>query len=302
MCGAVATMGKAKKDFAKQKLKVGKGKLQPVNATNTSFTSKKLNVPTQSLGNKQNLHTNLNLVKHHQAAVRKQAITYIHEHHHLHPSNISTIINAVVGLIVDSDHQVRQAVLKLLSEIEPATLSTFAPTILLFVHSAMTHITPAIRAEATLYLDVLLNKAPDQTIRQGFVRTLELFMTLLGFTAANKSSTAGAMATTSLSFGKNATKTKLTHLKSLQSLLALGLANDSLPPDNLFHPDTFAFMIPTIAQPYTYGDRVVTEDSEARMTIVDELRPVLESGLSLSVKEGGDAGRIAARVLSTLTV
>ncbi|ANB15824.1 Ipi1p [Sugiyamaella lignohabitans] len=144
-------------------------------------------------------------------------------------------------------------------------MSSHSPFIMLYVHSAMTHITPEIRAQSTDFLNILLETVPEQVSRLSWAKTLKCFFPLLGWPLEDEKKTSSgpkhpgttissASVTTGLSFGASAAKTKLAHIMSLDKLLNIGLdealdsASDNLPP--FHHPETAKFLLPIRSGPY----------------------------------------------------
>ena len=183
--------------------------------------------------------------------------------------------------------------------------------IMLYIHSAMTHITPAIRAQSTAYLDVLLDTAPEQVARLGWSKTLSCFFPLLGWPVGSEvSSLAAATVTTGLSFGKDAPKTRQAHIQSLEKFLLVGLDKklDSslvrLPP--FHHSEAGKFWLPQTSNPYlslglfgqSHSEDPVTEDVESRYALLEKYSAALARGLDSCVKEGGQVGRVAAAILN----
>lgn len=272
---------KKKKDFDKPKLKVGKKKPQQTNATETSFKSKAILVPNQL--RTEGVDHYLSLLRHHQAAVRCQALTQLDQYVDAEPRRI---LVAVAPLITDTDRNVRAGCRSLLRQLDPHHVAASTAIILLYVHAAMTHINTGVRSESTLVLDWLLDVATDDIKRIGFEKSLQLFPSLLGF--ADKGS--GGVVVVALAFSP---KTRTAHLQALRKLIAIGASPDVVGPNVLFHPDTVRFLLPTVSDPYTPD---ATEDCAARLEIVNRLRPVLSAGLLGVTREGGELGRLASKI------
>ncbi|KAI8319519.1 hypothetical protein GQ54DRAFT_243433, partial [Martensiomyces pterosporus] len=120
-------------DFKKVKLKVGKKKAPPTNATDTSFTSKSIVLTGQSitadksaeLTNSRNLTLKnvLTQLRHYSAATRKDAVSGLADFLSLHPEVLGTelgsIIDGTVKLIVDNEPVVRKGLLRLYTNTLP---------------------------------------------------------------------------------------------------------------------------------------------------------------------------------------
>lgn len=288
-----------KKDFTKQKLKVGKSRQPASNATSTAFTAKAISLPNQTLGKKANLQTYLSLAKHHSVQARKEAVLHLQEIALTSPPSLASICHALGPLILDTEKDVRQNVLKFMKAMPESSLAAHSSLLLLYIQSAMTHITPSIRGESTSFLDALCVNCPQEVARLGFAKTLSLFFPLLGWPLEGNAQ--ASVVSTALAFGKLADKVKFAHLQSLYRLLELGLADAPVVEEPLFHPDTLKFMIPKVSEPFArlgFGTTPenVTEDRDARELVVSHIQKPLVNGLAIVTKEGGEIGRVAARI------
>ncbi|KAI6132763.1 hypothetical protein EV401DRAFT_218114 [Pisolithus croceorrhizus] len=169
-------------DFAKAKLKLGKGKKAPSNVVDTSFKARSIVLPTQSITvEKDNVPTTrrkqtfgdiLSLLRHHNAGVRKDAIFSAKELFNDHPdiitSSMAALFSACARLIGDTDAGVRKALLSffewLLVRVARDDLVPHVPQLLLFTTSAQTHIFPEIRIDAVRYLDLFLGVMPEYVV------------------------------------------------------------------------------------------------------------------------------------------
>ncbi|KAK1234540.1 rRNA processing protein, partial [Marasmius sp. AFHP31] len=173
-------------DFAKAKLKLGKGKQTPSNVIDTSFKARSIALPTQSITvekdedapttrRRQTLEDLLSHLKHHNAGTRKDAVLGLKElvtdHLEVAASSFPVIVNATVRLIGDEDASVRKALLTLyswmLSRIPPAEQEDVVPhssVFLLYTSSAQTHIFPEIRIDAVRFLNLLLESVPEAVV------------------------------------------------------------------------------------------------------------------------------------------
>lgn len=282
-----------KKDFEKQKLKVGKKKPERSNATATTFSTKSLTLRSQHKA--PDLAGYLALLRHHHAPTRRQALANIRAELHLHERVLGDLLDSICPLAVDVDRQVRHEAGAFLGAVDGAALAPHVARVLTHVHAAMTHLTPAVRADSTRFLDALLAQCPEALVRVGFAPTLQLYFPLLGWPMSG-SSQAGSVAAT-LALGRLAPAARAAHLNSLASLLARGLSDDKLEDPVLFHSDTHKFLIPSVSDPFSLA---VTEDAEARREAIRLFEMPLAAGLQSVVKEGGDAGRMAARILTEL--
>ncbi|ODQ68105.1 hypothetical protein NADFUDRAFT_30284, partial [Nadsonia fulvescens var. elongata DSM 6958] len=258
-----------KKDFVKAKLKVGKTAAKSTTHTDLSFRAKTISLPGQSLSLAASLANAksgsasettitsspsnialavphfISLVHHHSDKARKEALIWLSQQD---PVVLSTfakqIILKAIPLITDGNKEVREALVDLLktlghSESSPkhSLLSPHITSLILYVHAAMTHVTPIIRATSTDPLDVFLDCCPEEVCRLAWKKTLNCYFCLLGWTkvdakkinskknASNPTMSASlvttsAETTTSLSQSR---KNRVKHLKSLLKFLNAGL-------------------------------------------------------------------------------
>ncbi|PWW75450.1 hypothetical protein C7212DRAFT_358065 [Tuber magnatum] len=174
------------KDFQKPKLKVGKARAKADNFTNTSFRSKAITLTTQSLHTTAPSTTylfthHLSLLTHHNATTRRESLSYLKTHLpaalSVTPSTTpnaisnlpttSSLIASLLPLILDPSASVRAQLLTLLAHLPHTHLTLHTRKILLFVNSAMTHISSDIRMDSTKFLDWLLGASGEEVFSAG---------------------------------------------------------------------------------------------------------------------------------------
>lgn len=221
----LATMAKRKAagDFQKTKKKLGKGKQVNANVTDTSFKARTIALPQQSVtvDRSQSLTTRRNqtlpelasLTRHATPGVRRDAVQGMHELATRYPELVvhdaGALLHPVLALIGDDDRQVRAALRTYLGAVlramEPAQLAPFAPALLLFTTSALSHIATTVRLDALLVLELLLETMPRATTEawHGALdgaadghgkRVLQAFFALLGVGAEALRGTPAAVA------------------------------------------------------------------------------------------------------------
>lgn len=265
------------KDFVKKKLKVGKTAAKPDNHTDTSFTSRAISLPNQSLNRKQtsdslddkkreevDITHHLSLVKHHALTTRKEVLSYVEQHLPSNPSLYKNIITSCVPLIVDSSQSVRNQLSLLLiacAKNKPGLLDLHLKSIILFIHSAMTHIQPDIRNSSSVkFLAVLVDYSGSSLVRSYFIKTLKSFFTLLAWTLDDKKKSISLAITTSSATGGSTKKARIGHLLVLRKFLAAALfPNDEdlngskvidISNTCMIHPLSGKYLIPSISRPY----------------------------------------------------
>ncbi|KAG8934272.1 hypothetical protein FRC01_004053 [Tulasnella sp. 417] len=185
-------------DFSKPKLKLGKGKQLATNATDTSFKSRSIALPTQSISiqKDQSLPTirrNLTLdqlviqTKHYSVTVRKDGLLGVKEFLTSYPKLLEPNLNAIIGAttrnISDEDagvrHAVHQLYMYIFSALSEGALIPHANAVLLHATSALSHIFADVRVDSLLFLDLLMERTPSALSRSRS-RVLDGYLSLLG--------------------------------------------------------------------------------------------------------------------------
>ncbi|KAJ6263396.1 hypothetical protein Dda_1959 [Drechslerella dactyloides] len=299
------------KDFAKPKLRVGKSKPKADNHTSTSFKSKAVVVGHQSLNAaaptaQTQLKHNLTLLNHHSYTTRRDSVAHIASVLSSLPSSgpplpYSVILPALAPLILDSAAPVRNQLLTLLTNfakpkdlrqdaIIPAdAVRMHTPRFLLYIHSAMTHISADIRADSTNFLAFLLDVVGEEAVRgaKGWGKTLKCWMVLLGWESATAG---GGVRTSTIEFsdpGKNK-KASLQHLGVLKRFLTVGMLEVEEPVSHLDigmndflrpHQYTELYLLPRTSNIYAHLSLFATsaavengneEDAEGGKQLLEE--------------------------------
>ncbi|KAK6204976.1 Rix1 complex component [Scheffersomyces amazonensis] len=269
------------KDFVKAKLKVGKTAKKPDNYTDTSFTAKTISLPNQSIQSRVSnagssstssgsasqtdidLTHQLSLTKHHSSSTRKEVLLYIQNHLPANnPSLYKQIVASTVPLILDTSMQVRTQLISLLTECankQPGLLDLHIRSIILFIHSAMTHIQPEIRNSASKFLAILIEHAPSSLVKSYFIKTLRSYFTLMSWTLTTDKKSVSLAITTSSTIGNSSVKkARSHHVSILKSFLNASLfieeqKNNDIDEENviLTHPQSLKYLVPTTSQPFT---------------------------------------------------
>ena len=166
-------------DFKDPKQKVGHSKLKQANATDTSFRSKKIKMPTQGTvaeeaGEEVNvrhmgLDDLLQKVEHYSPAVRKDALWGLRDlfarHAHKLLPNLSKVLEGVLDCSVDVDAEVRAALRTLLESaiaaVPRGAMEPFVPLVIAYIASAMTSMDSSVRLDAILTSNILLERFGD---------------------------------------------------------------------------------------------------------------------------------------------
>lgn len=329
-----------KKDFQKTKLRVGKTAARPDNYTDTSFTARSISLPNQSIAkssNKLDLSHYLLLTRHHSATTRKELLAYIEAHLPSSPSLYKQIFLLTVQLVTDPSSSVRQAFTSLLAACgtkQPGLLDVHMRSVVLYVHSAMSHIQSDVRASSTGVLDVLVRQAPAALVKGHFVKTLRTYFSLMSWTLSDEKKAVSYAVNSAASLDGASKKARCTHLAVLARFLeaalfeSSGLKSSALDWSKCecIHPQTARYMLAPNPQAFVplklfvtelpsnahsqamdgaYSvrdlDTVSSEDQETRRKIVlDVFLAPLRKNLATIVREGGDAGKEAAACVGVL--
>ncbi|KAG2235918.1 hypothetical protein INT48_008221 [Thamnidium elegans] len=237
-------------DFKKKKLKVGKQKQVPDNFTDTSFKSKSITLPNQSINEDKSheITTSRNLtladlvvqLKHYNSGVKKgiSALSGLTDlcssYPHLLVSSLGLVVNGVLKLFVDDDRDVRKATLNFLKdtfvEVDLVELQPFMPLLIIYTCSAMTHIFEDVRLDAVKLMDLWIQIAPEIVVSKFWNRVTGNYMSLLTVdsnsinTQAQNSITGGNGVSTTASVKAAVTKSHL-HIHKNKLGLFVSLSN-----------------------------------------------------------------------------
>lgn len=320
------------KDFKKMKLKVGKTSQKADNYTDTSFKSKKISLPGQSIthAHSKDLQHQLSLTKHHSPTARKEVVISLTQNLPSNPSSYKKIISSVTPLMLDESKQVRLEVLNLLKECgkkQPGLLDLHKRTIILFIVSAMTNIQFDIRNTSTKFLDVMIEYAD---VKLYFVKILKNVFILMGWSLQtdSKSKSVSITSGSSILLGTNTKKARVDHLIALAKFLQAtlfekeGEIDDEYVSDGILtHPQSYKYLIPNTPQAYAplklfvnemnikdedFGDlqnldTLTTEDLSTRVNVMNTFfKEKMIVSLSNLVKEGSAVGREATKCIQIL--
>ncbi|WWD18408.1 hypothetical protein CI109_102858 [Kwoniella shandongensis] len=174
-------------DFAKAKLKLGKGKQAASNATDTSFKARSIALPGQealaraarvedgsgpsepTTANGLTLDDLIIRFRHPNAGVRKESLGGVKEILGVEVGReTGKVLRALGGLISDDDASVRKALIALLgwylAQVPVSTLSPHLPLLVLQTSSALSHIFPEIRLDGCKLVHLLLQHVPSHVV------------------------------------------------------------------------------------------------------------------------------------------
>lgn len=231
-----------RKDFVKQKLKVGKT-ARAANHTDTSFKSKAISLPNQSIGTKSIDHY-ISLTKHHSSTTRKEVLVLLEKSIPQDPKQRQQLVKAIIPLITDEAKEVREALLALFKALVLTNyklLEVNSNQLILYIHSAMNHITPLVCNGAVGFLDIIIENYPDSLTKSHFVKTIDGFYNVLNWSKSQKKQV-----------NNKTPKVVLRNLSSFKRFLEASLlesANESINVN--YSPYTKLFYFPTISNPFS---------------------------------------------------
>lgn len=207
-------------DFQKKKLKVGKGKQQPTNITDTSFVAKQIRLPTQrpikdelvneyaktvaknaaehakAMGKpvtgpaaiSNNILANkISLLKHHSPNMRKEALLFLSKNisnKALTENQMNIVVNNIYQIIIDDDVQVRNQLIDLLDNVgsvNSMVLELNLNKLVLYLCNSMTHIIPQIQRGSGKFLKILVKYCHDSIVRRFWCKILVNISRVLGW-------------------------------------------------------------------------------------------------------------------------
>ncbi|KAK5199409.1 rRNA processing protein [Exophiala xenobiotica] len=313
-----------KKDFQKQKLKVGKARPKADNHTDTSFRAKAIvlnqqldvNAPTQT---SVFLHQ-VSLLTSRTDIQRRDALAYLTTYVALNPPgralpiNMNSLLNSLCPLILDGSSGVRTQLLKLFQTLPVDEVRDNVTRILPFMRAGMTHLSRDIRVSAIDFLSYLIDVAGSELVScsGGWYQTLQCFTTVLGWRSPN----ADKWSSSKASFSGDV-KSTARIMQVLSDFLQTGLAVDNAATSGpapmavnfpLWHPDFLA--IPHKSNAYAplnlFGvqqddEKQVLDDQEDRFRVYrTHFQPLVLAGVDAAKKEGGELGRASGLLVKTL--
>jgi hypothetical protein len=167
-------MGKSKKqkkqegDFKTSKPKLGK-KIVANTHTDTSFKSKSIIVPNQSILNEDPVGKQLSHLRHSNANMRKESLinlsNILNNDNYGDILNFAHIIEETIKLILDEDKRVRKALYTFYSnallKLKSQSFRPFFPTIVVYTSTAMTCIFEDVRNDSLKFIFLFQKLFPD---------------------------------------------------------------------------------------------------------------------------------------------
>lgn len=287
----------------------------------------------------------LSLLKHHSAATRRESLSYLKSHL---PDvitqtplgsgkpdggaipTISVVVATLVPLMLDSSQSVRAQLLALLKSLPAPQVAMYSSKILMFVNSAMTHISEEVRADSTKFLEWAVDLDRENTFGGGrWGVSLRGIVGCLGWGGLDGDGSRAIVPKT-----KDA-KVMMQHLGVLKRVLEVGLSEqdecaageERRTAGPVLHVSSELHSVPNRSDVYAYlclfsasnsggscgqtGDTGLVEPmgepedrgSRLRYLLHGPGKPILsalEMGLMRLKKDGGEVGRVSGKTLAVL--
>ncbi|GIK06179.1 rRNA processing protein [Aspergillus viridinutans] len=322
-----------KKDFQKTKLKVGKTKAKPENFTDTSFRAKTITLNQQSLhitapsSDAQFTH-HVSLLSSKSDTQRRDSLAHLTTSFVSRPVDsplpqpVSVLLPTLLPLILDASSSVRTQLLRLLRALPTHDIQDHVPQLLPYIRAGMTHLAADIRVSAVEVLSWLVDVAGAEVVScaGGWIKTLNCFLSVLGWHTEESSKWSGSRA----SFGKSGAKGQ-PMVKVLGALAVFLQAGIGRPDDGMgYSSDTpnevsgwdfplchaAQHMVPQATAPFVHlnlfgqprdeeGEMYETREDRYRV-FENRFLGAVQRGLEGARSEGGEVGRASAGVSKVL--
>ncbi|KAK2626454.1 hypothetical protein QTJ16_003629 [Diplocarpon rosae] len=313
-----------KKDFQKPKLRVGKTKAKADNFTDTSFRAKSIVLNQQSLTTTapspaHQLNHYLSLASSSKSdSQRKDAMSYLVTRLSAAPSSAPTLpasilLPKLLPLILDGSASVRTSLLQLFKLLPPPDVADRVSSVILYTRAGMTHLATEIRDDALNVLEWALDTTGDACVKcpGGWVKTLNSFMSMLGWAPDKSASKWSSESRASLSNKSNRSFAR--QVAVLAKFLEAGLHDVTVYPERSLEEITFdpqTYMPPTVSDPFGYlnlfggprdEDATAFMDAEARRRVFHRrFSAAIEKGAGEARKTGGETGRAGSRLAKVI--
>ncbi|OAP57047.1 hypothetical protein AYL99_09160 [Fonsecaea erecta] len=313
-----------KKDFQKQKLKVGKAKPKAQNHTDTSFKSQAIvlnqqldvNAPSQSA---LFLHQ-ISLLSSRSDTQRRDALASLTSYVALSlpgntlPVTTSSLLSSIYPLMLDGSAAVRNQVLKLLRALPGEDIRDHVSKALPYLRAAMTHLSREIRFSSLEFVSYMIKVAGPELVScaGGWHQTLECFTTVLGW----RSTDASKWSSTKASFAGDPKSTGRI-MQVLAEFLQAGLVGHEQSSSEtqpllahfpLWEVETLlvpgksnAYAYLSLFGPQTEDETQILDDQQERLRDFSQnFQAQILAGIDAARKGGGELGRAAGLLVKIL--
>ncbi|KAJ9647521.1 rRNA processing protein [Knufia peltigerae] len=313
-----------KKDFQKQKLKVGKARPKADNHTDTSFRSKAIvlnqqldvNAPTQA---SVFLHQ-VSLLNSRADTQRRDALAYLTTYVAATPGGkslpitMNNFLTSLCPLMLDGSAAVRTQLLKLFQTLPKEDVKDNVAKILPYIRAGMTHLSKDIRVSSIEFLSCLIELAGSELVScpGGWYQTLQCFTSILDWKSSDPTKWSSGKAGFSADAKSTARIMQVLALFLQQGLSGDGISSSAPNPVATDFPlwHTGWIMIPQKSNPYAYlnlfgvqqdDEKQTLDDREDRLRVYNShFQPLIVAGIETAKKEGGELGRASGLLVKTL--
>ncbi|KAI9814713.1 MAG: hypothetical protein M1826_002159 [Phylliscum demangeonii] len=306
-----------KKDFQKTKLKVGKIKPKASNFTDTSFQARALVLKQQSLRTSApsldaQLTHHVSLLGAHSDSQCRESLAWLTSalggaSKPLQPW--TTIIPKLLPLITRTSASLRSQLLKLFRVIPPEEVRAQIELFVIFLRTGMTSLSADVRLDTFEMLGWLLNTAGTDVVAcpGGWAKLLKCFVAVFAWDQRSISSSLAVNRTTVVG---DIDKARARQLQIFGQFLQHGLAIHgpaNLPRSGgrfpLWHaphhdfpqrPNCYGYL--NLFGPVRDEDAGGCEDRQDRQRLFAGYKEMVDQGLAIAKRQGGEIGRVAAFV------
>lgn len=324
------------KDFAKAKLRVGKKAPGRQNLTDTTFKAKNITLNQKKIGgldSAEALKRKLSILRkptqnlNSRKEIMMELVEGLDKHYDGYVGDMDDILKVSNILVLDRSRKMRELNLNLwkwLVESGKISLLTLhLNELLLFVNSAMTHLSPGVRTDSIKSLACLLSspELADLTVKSSWYKLLHNFMILMNWSTDKSGKTQKNLVIREDSADleqKDLVKIRIDQLKVLGDLIHIGCFEEPTKESKAdqtvqIHPLVRCYMIPTKPEPFrslrlftdvTFGvatdlETVATDDlANRRKVLLEGFGEGLEGGLR--ELQGEDNKELANRASALL--
>ncbi|KAK9451031.1 Rix1 complex component [Limtongia smithiae] len=316
-----------RKDFVKQKLKVGKTKPKATAHTELGFKAKAIGLPSQSITKvhlpKDVFAHYLSLTRHHSPIARREALAYLNSHLPAPTDIDASLFSALAPLILDPAPSVRSTLLTFFSSIPQASMAPHMQIIVMCIRSGLTHLQEDVRRDAAKFLSLLL-KVEDRDVSQQIIsRNWTSLLTCFGgifnwdMSSLNEKTNSTTPNPNTRKFTHAAPLSSLKnstgHITALSQFLKLGLSSQcsgdssTLHTVSFYHTDTAKHMMPTNSAAaysrlnlFSIPKAAAAEDICTRFEKIKPIYSQIIVTLDSGRREGGEVGRPCKHLLDFL--
>eukprot|EP01116_Phalansterium_solitarium_P002396 TRINITY_DN12392_c0_g1_i1.p1 TRINITY_DN12392_c0_g1~~TRINITY_DN12392_c0_g1_i1.p1 ORF type:complete len:380 (-),score=150.06 TRINITY_DN12392_c0_g1_i1:7-1146(-) len=305
-------------DFKKKKTKVGKKKQPPTSVTNTSFKTRALVMPSQTItsdktgeavnSRQMTLKQLLSQLKHYSATTRKDAIAGLKDLVQRHPEvlkvHVGAIVEALSELLTDQELPVRKSLLAfwhhIIALLDPEAVGPFVGMVVVYLRCGITHVAWPVRIDSLEVVSLWMQHWP-RLLAPHCSQLVGSFVEMLNRTTVAVSASQAPGNNMTVTHTKSPLEWRLQVLRSLITLLRAALPSHddeaALPTTDFADVSLEEF---NAQQRRQYAERVAAEPPPP--TIPGMLPPMVASASADGTPLGSfhDVMRLAERLVPVL--